>query len=172
MRMAPPSGSEPQPDADRRTMGLLTVEVAGTRAALPLELVLEIHAAVAITPLPDAPEVVLGLVDRRGRTLPVMDLRRRLGLPPRPVRLDDRLVVLQLPEREVAVLVDAALDVVEVPTSAVDEAVVRGTRAVRSQGVAVLPDGLVVVLDVHAFLSSVETAALDEAVAALLAATA
>ncbi|MBW3631111.1 MAG: chemotaxis protein CheW, partial [Gemmatimonadetes bacterium] len=101
---------------------LLRVEVAGTACALPLDLVLEIHAAVQLTPLPDAPEVVVGLMNRRGRALPVLDLRRRLGLPSRPIRSDDRLVVLSVPGREVALQVDAAVDVLTVPTSALDEA--------------------------------------------------
>lgn len=144
---------------------LLRVEVAGTACALPLERVLEIHAAVQLTPLPDAPEVVVGLVNRRGRPLPVLDLRRRLGLPSRPVQVEDRLVVLQLPDRDVALLVDAAVDVMELPAAAVDEAALSSTQALRSQGVAVLPDGLLVVLDAGTFLSSHEATALDAALA-------
>lgn len=153
-------------DAGREDLHLLRVDVAGTSCALPLDLVLEIHAAVALTPLPDAPEVVVGLVNRRGRPLPVLDLRRRLGLPSRAVQVEDRLVVLQLPDRDVALLVDAAVDVLEVPAAAVDEAVVRSTEALRSSGVAVLPDGLLVVLDAPAFLSSCEEEALASALAA------
>lgn len=150
---------------------LLSVEVAGATCALPLDLVLEIHAAVQLTPLPDAPEIVVGLVNRRGRPLPVLDLRRRLGLPSRPMQVDDRLVVLQLPGRDVALLVDAAVDVLDVPVAAVDAAVVRSTKALRSSGVAVLPDGLLVVLDPSAFLSSREVAVLEEALASALSAT-
>jgi purine-binding chemotaxis protein CheW len=155
---------DPEPDvAVGVQRQLLCVEVAGHRCGLPLEVVVEIHGAVQLAPLPDAPEVVVGLANRRGAPVPVLDLRRRLGLPARSLRLEDRLVVLRLPEREVALLVDAAVDVLEVPAAAVDQAVVRASDAVRSQGVAVLADGLLVVLDVATFLSSHEAAALDEA---------
>lgn len=142
---------------------LLCVEVHGHRCALPLDAVVEIHAAVQLAALPDAPEVVVGLVNRRGSALAVLSLRERLGLASRPVQVDDRLVVLQLPDRQVALLVDAAVDVVAVPAGDIDTAVGAAAHAVRSQGVAVLADGLLVVLDVAAFLTSRESALLEEA---------
>ena len=149
--------------ATARELQLLCVDVAGNRCALPVDAVVEIHPAVQLVPLLDAPEVVVGMVNRRGRALPVLDLRRRLGLPPRPLQAADRLVVLRLPDRDVAMVVDAAVDVVTVEAETIDTAVARSTEAVRTQGVAVLPDGLLVVLDVAAFLSCTESAELDEA---------
>lgn len=142
---------------------LLAVEVDGHRCGLPVEAVVEIHPAVQLAALPDAPDVVIGLMNRRGTALPVLDLRRRLGLPPRPTQLDDRLVVLSLPGRELAVQVDAAVDVLTVAASDLDVAAARSAQAVRSQGVAVLPDGLLVVLDLATFLSPGEAAALEAA---------
>jgi chemotaxis signal transduction protein len=142
---------------------LLCVAAADYRCGLPLDVVLEIHAAVELAPLPDAPQAVRGLLNRRGQPLAVLDLRRRLGLPVRPVQTEDRLVVLQLSDRQVALLVDAAVDVLEVSAAAVDEAVAAASAAAHSSGVAVLPDGLLVVLDVAALLSATEATALDEA---------
>lgn len=153
--------SDAPPAAEQ--LQLLCVDVAEHRCGLPLENVLEIHPAVQLAPLPDAPDVVLGLLNRRGRALPVIGLRRRLGLPTRSLLASDRLVVLQLPDREVALLVDAAVDILAVSATSVDEAVPRSAEALRSQGVAVLPDGLLVVLDVESFLSSTEAAELDGA---------
>lgn len=146
-----------------RQLELLCVDVADHRCGVPLEHVVEIHRAVQLSPLPDAPDVVLGLLNRRGRVVPVLSLRRRLGLPTRSLHATDALVVLQVPEREVAVLVDAAVDIVAVAVASIDEAAPRSAEAFRSQGVAVLPDGLLVVLDVQRFLSLTEVAELDEA---------
>lgn len=142
---------------------LLVVEVAGHRCGLPTDAVVEIHPAVQLVALPDAPDVVAGLVNRRGQALPVLDLRRRLGLPARSTQPDDRLVVLRLPDREVALQVDTAVDVLTVAAAAVDEAVAATTDAARSQGVAVLADGLLVVLDLSTFLSATETVQLESA---------
>jgi purine-binding chemotaxis protein CheW len=157
--------------ADEGQLHLLCVDVAAQRCGLPTEAVVEIHPAVQLAPLPDAPEIVIGLVNRRGRALPVLDLRRRLGLPPRQLQVADRLVVLRLPDREVALLVDAAVDVLTVEATLVDEAVMRSTQALLSQSVVVLPDGLLVVLDVASFLSSTDVVALDEAMQQVLAAS-
>ena len=154
---------------DGRSLQLLRVDVAGHRCALPTQVVVEIHAAVRLVPLPGAPDVVVGMVNRRGRTVPVVSLRRRLGVPPRPERKDDHLVVLRLGERELAVLVDAAVDVVDVPAATVDHAVARANESLLSQGVAVLPEGLLVVLDATAFLSPGEFSDLDHALQRALA---
>lgn len=147
--------------AQPATRQLLVVEVAGHRCGLPAAAVVEVHAAVELVPLPDAPEVVVGLVNRRGQALPVLDLRRRLGLSSRPTELDDRLVVLRLPERLVALQVDAAVDVLTVSDAAVDEAVT--AQATRTRGAALLDDGLLVVLDLAAFLADDEAAELEAA---------
>lgn len=157
--------------APERSVSLLRVDVDGQRCALPLGAVLEIHAAVQIAPLPDAPASIAGLVNRRGCPLPVLDLRRRLGLPAQPLRASDHLVVLQLPGREVAVLVAEAVDVLEVPSHAVHEAAAATPEAVLGRGVAVLPDGLLVVVDVAAFLSAEESELVDAAMRQALLAT-
>lgn len=151
----------PAPDGDR--VQLLHVEVADHRCGLPLGDVVEVHPAVRLAPLPDAPDLVVGLLNRRGRLLPVLDLRRRLGLPTRPLQVEDRLVVLHAGGRDVALLVDAAVDVLAVPAAAVDRAVTATAEALRSSGVAVLPDGLLVILDVVTFLEPGEALALDRA---------
>lgn len=155
----------PDVGTGRRDVGLqlLCVDVAGHRCALPVEDVVEIHAAVQLTSLAGAPVQVAGVINRRGRPVPVLDGRRLLGAVTRPLRVDDCLVVVRLREREVALLVDAALEVLDVPATAIDEAVATGNDAALSRGVVVLPDGLLVVLDVAAFLSSDDVSTLDEA---------
>ena len=63
--------------------------------ALPVATVLRVAPRVAVTPLIDASPAFEGVVQFAGRSLAVMDLRHRLGLPPMPARLTDRLVILQ-----------------------------------------------------------------------------
>ena len=143
---------------------LLVVEAAGHRCGLPVDAVVQIHPAVSLSRLPDAPPVVVGLMNRRGTPVPVLSLRRRLGLADRQLQVDDHLVVLRLPERPVALLVDVAVDVRSVRVADVDDAA--ATDAAHSRGVAVLGDGLVVVVDLSSFLSAAEGAALDQSLAA------
>lgn len=57
---------------------------------------------------------VLGIMQVRGRVVPVVDLRARFGLEPAPVTVDSRVVVVRHREREVALLVDRARQVVDI----------------------------------------------------------
>ena len=61
--------------------------------ALPLERVVEVLRMVSVRPVPDGPAWLAGVINLRGRVLPIMDLRARLGLPPQPVRLETRIIV-------------------------------------------------------------------------------
>ena len=144
---------------------LLLVEASGHPCGLPIEAVVEIHPAVHLSALPDAPSVVVGLVNRRGTAVPVLCLRRRLGLAARALHADDHLVVLQLADRQVGLLVDAAVEVLSVPAGDVDAAAT--ADATHSCGAAALGDGLLVVVDLATFLSPAEAEALDESLVAV-----
>lgn len=133
------------------------------RCGLPLSRVERVVRMVAVRPLPKAPPIVCGVVNLQGRILPVVDAARRFGLPPRPLRLEDQLLVARTPRRSLAMVVDGASGVL--PRDAADqvsaEALVPGAEYL--QGVLRLPDGLILVHDLDAFLSLEEAQALDEA---------
>jgi len=90
-------------------------EVAGAEYALPASEVLAMESYTGATVVPGAAPYVAGLVQIRGRVVPVVDLRVRFGMTPKEVDLDSRVVVTQLGERTVALLVDRARRVVDVP---------------------------------------------------------
>ncbi len=147
-------------------IAVVILEVASRRFGLPAEDVVRVLRVVAITPLPRAPEIVVGVVDLAGEILPVVDLRRRLGLETRPVRLSDVLVAARTGRRTVALLVDAAPDVVTTPPPATgDGPALPGDGLIA--GAVTLPDGLVLVQDLGLLLSLDDEAALDTALAAV-----
>jgi purine-binding chemotaxis protein CheW len=82
---------------------------------LPLENVLEVIRMVALTPLPDAPAWLAGMMDVRGEILPVVDLRVRLGLSPRPCGLDSRIILAASGAQRVGLVADAVTEVIYVP---------------------------------------------------------
>ncbi len=90
-------------------------KVAGAEYALPASQVLQMESFTGANRVPGAPSYVEGLVQVRGRVVPVISLRARFGLPPEERTLDSRLVVGQLGDRAVALLVDSARDVLQVP---------------------------------------------------------
>jgi purine-binding chemotaxis protein CheW len=87
---------------------MLLFELAGERCAVPAEVVREIVALAALTPVPTAPPSVCGVVQVRGQIFPVLDL----GQPPRGMpRPGAPLIVVELDgDRRAALLADRVLD--------------------------------------------------------------
>jgi purine-binding chemotaxis protein CheW len=79
--------------------------------ALPLGCVVEVVRMAALAPVPDAPGFVLGLLDLRGRVVPVVDLRRRLGLPAVEPGLSTTICVVEAGGRGFGLVADAVTDV-------------------------------------------------------------
>lgn len=146
------------------THHLLIFTIDDLRFALPVQSVRETVRAVAITPLAGAPGVVEGVIDVRGTVTPVLDVRARFRLPPRPVSPSDHMVLAEAAGRPVALRVDRVLDVTAVPDEAVVAARPDDPATRHLAGVARLPDGLVLVNDLDAFLTQGEREALDVAV--------
>jgi len=142
---------------------LLIFRVEDHRYALALEVVVRIVRAAEITPLPKAPAIVLGVLDLGGHVLPVLDVRRRFGLPRRDLEPKQHFLIARVASRTVALVIDEALQVMEVSSAEIvaAEQIVPGLEHVR--GVTALDDGLVFIHDLEQFLSLDEAAALDAA---------
>ena len=77
---------------------------------------------VEVTPLPKAPVIVLGVVSLYGTVVPVLSIRRRVGLTEGEASLSDQLIVADTASRSVALVVDAVIGVVERSTEEITEA--------------------------------------------------
>jgi purine-binding chemotaxis protein CheW len=142
---------------------LVICRVEAQRYGFSVSVVERIVRAVEVTPLPKAPALVLGAIDVEGRVLPVLNLRRRLGLPEQEIGPAHLFLVAQTSRREVVLVVDEALGVIDAPASGVVGAarIVPGLEHL--QGVVQMPDGLVFVHDLEKFLSLEEERALERA---------
>jgi purine-binding chemotaxis protein CheW len=129
--------------------------------ALHLPVVLRSVRVVEITPLPKAPDIVSGIINVQGEIIPVVDIRKRFGLPLRETRLGDQMIIARTSRRTVALLADEAGEILERPEVVDAEKVVAGMGYVR--GVVKLEDGMVLIHDLDTFLSLDEEAALDDA---------
>lgn len=149
-----------------RPVHLLTFELAGRRFALPAQLLREVVRAVAITALPKAPPIVEGLINIRGTLVPVLDIRQRFGLPPDPLAPSQHFLIAQAGSRLVALRVDRAVDLVSVPSDAIESGAQAAPGAQYVAGIAKLPDGVLVIHDLEAFLSLDEAKEIDVALSA------
>ncbi len=89
--------------------------VAETDYVVPADDVEQMESFASATRIPGALPHVAGLMQIRGRVVPVVDLRIRFGLPPVTPGLDSRVVVVRQAERTVGLLVDSAREVVRIP---------------------------------------------------------
>lgn len=89
--------------------------------AVPAAQVLHLESYEAATPVPGAPSYVAGLVQVRGRLVPVVDLRARFGLQPVAHSLDNRVVVVQVGTRVAGLLVDSAREVLRIEDTAFEK---------------------------------------------------
>jgi purine-binding chemotaxis protein CheW len=152
-------------EATTNTQGRVAVFTLGDqRYALPLSTVERVVRVVEVTPLPQAPDIVLGVVNVQGRVIPVVNPRRRFRLPERDIALTDQLVIAHTTRRPVALVVDAVTGVLEYSGREAVGArdIVPGMEYV--EGVVKLADGLVLIHDLDRFLSLDEVTALDRAI--------
>ena len=92
---------------------LVLVTVDAQTYALHLEAVDRIVRMAEVTPLPGAPEVVEGVVNIQGDVVPVVSIRRRLGLAHRAVGVSDSLVVAHARTRRLALIAESLFGVLE-----------------------------------------------------------
>lgn len=152
--------------AARGRLLILVFRVGSERHAVAADAVIEVARAVHLTPLPGAPTVIPGVVDRRGVTVPVVDTRRRFGHDTRGMSLTDHLVFVRAAERTLALWVDQAEELVPMPPGGLETAQAFVTHAGTLAGVCRLEGGLVLVHDLAAFLAQAEAERLDAAMAA------
>jgi len=133
------------------------------RFALPLVMVRRVVRAAEVTAVPNAPDVVSGVVDVQGEVIAVFNVRSRLGMPQRAIGLADLFLIVRTRDRTVALVIDQAEGLVE--TGGVEGAPSRldAPWFNQFQGVAQLDDGLVLIQDLEKFLSPSEAHALDRA---------
>jgi purine-binding chemotaxis protein CheW len=152
-------------DADTEsddTLELVSFAVEGQEYALPIDQVQEIvQAPASISHVPNAGNRVLGVIDLRGRLLPVVSMRRVFGLAVTPLEAQNRIVVVSLDGGVVGVVMDTVREVLRVPHQLVAPlpSVVAGEgRKTEVESVVRLEDGrrLVSVLSVDRMFDSPE----------------
>jgi purine-binding chemotaxis protein CheW len=141
--------AQEQRAAAEATEHLATFFLEGEEYGVDVRQVQEIRRVGEITAVPRAPEFVRGVINLRGRILPVLDLKRKLGLGEVAPDRAARIVVVRVGDRLLGLLVDGASQVLKVPVSRVEPApdvvTERGGDYIR--GVAKLDDRLIILID-------------------------
>ncbi len=121
--------------------------------AIPVVEVNMVVAAVAITDLPQAPEIVLGIINVHGDAVPVINIRPRIGLAPKELELTDKYIIAEVAGRKIALLVDSINTLIEIDSKKIVqmESLVPGSKFI--DGTAEINNDLILLLNLENFLS-------------------
>ena len=133
----------------------LFCELAGTTYAVDTQAVHQMEMVEHITPVPNAPPFVDGVVFARGQVVPVVNLRARFGFPRAVQDERTRLMVVNHAGRIVGLLVDSAREFVTLPSEAIKPPpeAVTGLSGKYLSGIATVADRVILVLDVNEVLN-------------------
>lgn len=143
--------------------GFVVLHLDELRIALPLAAVERVIRATYVVCLPQALDIVLGVVNVQGRIIPIVNTRKRFRLPDREIVLTDQFVIARTQRRPVALMVDAVSGVLAYPEQDIvaADAILPGMEYV--EGVARIKDGLILIHNLDTFLSLDEEKSLDRA---------
>lgn len=136
-----------------RLFKFLIFSLADLHCALPLADIERILRAVEISPVPRAPEIIMGLVNIHGRIIPVLNIRKLFRLPAIETSLNDQIIIVRTSSRLVALLVDNVSEVVEYREEDITkpEKLLPGIEYL--EGVAKLKDGILYIYNLDRFIT-------------------
>lgn len=126
----------------------------GEEYGVPIRQVQEIVRVEGITRVPNSPSYMEGVINLRGRVLPVLNLRKRLKLPDAEIGKEARIVVTEVGNKVIGLLVDAVSQVIKVPFGSVEGAPEEVLEADTDYitGVGKLKEQLIILLDLEKLL--------------------
>ncbi len=141
--------------APEMTEHLVTFYLADEEYALDVRVVQEIIRVTETTHVPRAPQFIRGVINLRGRIIPVVDLKRKLDLGEVTDSRLARIVVVKLRDRMIGLLVDGASQVLKIPVSAIDSAPeeILDVNISFIRGVAKMEQRLIILLDLYKILA-------------------
>src|SRR3974390_1718130 len=125
----------------------------------------EIVRVPEITSVPSAPDLVEGVINLRGKIIPVMDLRKRFGSAPVQSDKKNRILVVELENKLVGLIVISASEVLKIPPSEIEApgSVFAEGESNYVTGVGKLKGRLIILLDIARLLRQPEFKKFEEA---------
>lgn len=114
-----------------------------------------------ITFVPKAPAFVKGVINLRGKIIPVIDLKERFGLAEKEIKPDTRIIVVEISTQTVGLIVNSVTEVLRIPKTDIEPPPpVTTIEADFIEGVGKLDDRLIIILDIDKILTKEEKAGL------------
>jgi len=129
----------------------IAFELASTTYAIPSRLVQQVEMIEQITPVPNAPGAVDGVIYSRGQVIPAVNLRSRFGLEKIPIGLRTRLIVVNISGRTIGLIVDTAREFISIAPGSIQapNEAISGMSGNYLKGIAKLADRIILILDLE-----------------------
>ena len=152
-------------DEDTQKDKFLTFQVGTEEFGISIRHVTEIIGLQKITDVPDMPDFIKGVINLRGKVIPVMDVRSRFKLESR--EYDDRtcIVVVNIKDKSVGLVVDRVSEVADIPESRIEPPaqIGSGTASRYIQGMGKIGEEVKILLDVDRLLYEDELESISQA---------
>ncbi len=153
----PPRGSGIKKTSNDN-LQLVAFEVQGIRLGIDIRAVREINRLVEVTPVPDAPPSIHGVVNLRGEVVTVINAHRILGVGSPRTDGRGRNLILHVGKEPIGMLVDSVADIIEISKDQLQPcpANIRGIQRTFVDSVYLGDEGTVVVVDPAALLAAID----------------
>ena len=147
---------------DSQTISLVTFKISNETYAIDIMEVNEIVKLTEITPIPNAPDFVDGIITLRGQIIPIVDLNKRFNFAPRTYTDEDELfraiVIIRVQDMTIGILIDQVNRVIPIDRNQIQPPpqMVSGVGAEFISGVVKQNDNLFVILDIQKLFSKKE----------------
>lgn len=150
--------------ADQSDLQVAIFLLAGQQYGLDIAKIKQIVRPVKITKLPNTPAFLEGVMNLRGVVIPVIDMRKRFNLPPRPNEQTTKVIIASVARKVVGVMVDDVTEVLPLPKSEIQPPprVVRGVEANYLMGVCRYKEDILLILNLEEILSAEEKLSLSQ----------
>lgn len=144
---------------------LVSFTIGQEEFGIDIKHIQEINRMVEITRVPNSPEFVSGVINLRGKVIPVIDLRKRFGFPQKESDKNTRIIVVELADIVVGFLVDSVLEVIRIPKNITEPppSLIAGIGSEFITSVAKLENRLLIILDIERILHEREKEQLESA---------
>src|SRR5450759_1747415 len=135
---------------------LVTFNLANEEFGVAITRVQEINRMMDITKIPNAPEFIEGVVNLRGKIVPVVDLRKKLGFPEKEHDKSTRIMVVEVNGMVLGFIVDSVSEVLRIPESTIEPppSLVGGVESDYLNGVGKLDDRLLLLINLEKVIKS------------------
>ena len=128
------------------------------RYAISITDVEEIIRLTEITPVPKAPDFIEGIINLRGRVIPVADLKKRINLGEATYDDKTRIIVVMLNDKRMGLIIDKVEEIIRIESDNIEQAPALTTNMDASyiEGVAKTDKAMIIILNIHKIFTSEE----------------